>query len=441
MNRRLTQIDGITQIRAKKNQRNHVNQRFRQKRKGGLGMSSSEWKKVRLGDVIEFNPKEIIAKGQVAKKIAMEKLKPYTKFIENYEMAEFNGGTKFKNGDTLLARITPCLENGKTAQVTMLAENEVGFGSTEYIVLREKENITDKDFIYYLAINPSFRNIAIKSMVGSSGRQRVQQDVLENTEILLPHLSEQKAIANTLSCLDDKIELNNRINKTLEEMAQAIFKSWFVDFEPFQDGEFEDSDMGRIPKGWRVKLLRENVKISTKSINPQNKVGVIFEHFSIPAYDECKMPVFQSATEIKSNKYIISSTCFLVSKLNPSTKRIWKPDCMTKNAICSTEFMVYGAINLKYTDFYYSLVNHNAFSDFIVGNATGSTNSRQRVIPNTTLNYKYICPIEDEIIRFVDIVKPIYLRIQEILIENKSLEQTRNILLPKLMSGEIRVPV
>lgn len=99
-------------------------------------MSLSGWKEVRLGDVMIFNPRESIAKNQFAKKIAMEKLKPYTKFIDNFELTEFKGGTKFRNGDTLLARITPCLENGKTSQVTILENNEVGFGSTEYIVLR-----------------------------------------------------------------------------------------------------------------------------------------------------------------------------------------------------------------------------------------------------------------------------------------------------------------
>ncbi|WP_278522627.1 restriction endonuclease subunit S [Clostridium cochlearium] len=161
----------------------------------------------------------------------MEKLEPYTRKITGFEETEFTSGTKFRNGDTLLARITPCLENGKTARVDILNKNEVAFGSTEFIVLREKIGITDNDFIYYLSISPEFRNLAIKSMNGSSGRQRVQKDVLEQCEIKLPSLKEQKAIAHILSTLDEKIETNNQINKKLEEMAQAIFKQWFVDFE------------------------------------------------------------------------------------------------------------------------------------------------------------------------------------------------------------------
>lgn len=88
---------------------------------------------------------------------------------------------------------------------------------------------------------------------GSTGQTELSRIRLgEAISILLPSTEEQKAIAATLSCLDDKIELNNRMNKNLEEMAQAIFKSWFVDFEPFQEGEFEESELGMIPKGWRV---------------------------------------------------------------------------------------------------------------------------------------------------------------------------------------------
>ena len=132
-----------------------------------------------------------------------------------------------------MARITPCLENGKTSQVSILDDNEIGFGSTEYIVFRAKEGISDCNFLYYLVCSDIVRDPAIKSMVGSSGRQRVQTDVIQNLEIDLPSLEIQKQIASIFSALDEKIEFNNRINENLESQAQAIFKSWFVDFEPF----------------------------------------------------------------------------------------------------------------------------------------------------------------------------------------------------------------
>ena len=177
----------------------------------------------KLSNIIQFNPTERLAKGTLAKKVPMEYLQPYTRAISDYETAEYSGGSKFRNGDTLMARITPCLENGKTAYASILDDGEVGFGSTEYIVFRNIEGVTDSKFVYYFVTSPWFREIAIKSMVGSSGRQRVQQSVLENLEVTLPPLEEQRRIAGILGSLDDKIELNRRINANLEAQAQALF--------------------------------------------------------------------------------------------------------------------------------------------------------------------------------------------------------------------------
>ena len=171
----------------------------------------SDWKTVRAADFVDFNPRLSIKKGAIATKIAMDKLRPFTKKILETEQATFSGGAKFQNGDTIMARITPCLENGKTAFVDILEDGEVAFGSTEFIVLRARDGISDPQFVYYLATSPFFRNIAIKSMVGSSGRQRVQQSVLDELELLVPPLSEQQKIGSFLATLDKKIEINQRI--------------------------------------------------------------------------------------------------------------------------------------------------------------------------------------------------------------------------------------
>ena len=176
---------------------------------------TSEWNAVKLEDVITFNPTETIKKGVLAKKVAMDKLMPFHRDIPSYEIEEFSGGTKFRNGDTIMARITPCLENGKIAQVNIFDDNEVGFGSTEYIVFRAKTNITTADFVYYLVCSPIVREPAIKSMVGSSGRQRVQTNVVKKLDIKLPPLPEQIKIGGLLKSLDDKIKLNNKINNNL----------------------------------------------------------------------------------------------------------------------------------------------------------------------------------------------------------------------------------
>lgn len=174
----------------------------------------SEWKSAKLSDIALFNPTERLTKGTMAKKVAMDKLQPYCRDIPSFEWEAFSGGTKFRNGDTIMARITPCLENGKTAKVSILDEDEIGFGSTEYIVFRAKEN-TDPDYLYYLICSPIVREPAIKSMVGSSGRQRVQTSVVENLILSVPSFEEQQRIGSLLRVLDDKISLNNQVNNNL----------------------------------------------------------------------------------------------------------------------------------------------------------------------------------------------------------------------------------
>ena len=173
-----------------------------------------EWTVKRLSDIADFNPRESLPKGTIAKKVAMDKLQPFCRDIPSYELEAYSGGTKFRNGYTIMARITPCLENGKTAKVNVLDEGEIGFGSTEYIVFRAKENV-DEDYLYYLVCSNEVREPAIKSMVGSSGRQRVQTDVLQNLNIAVPSFDIQKKIGSFLRDIDDKIALNNKINKNL----------------------------------------------------------------------------------------------------------------------------------------------------------------------------------------------------------------------------------
>lgn len=180
---------------------------------GRLGMKS-EWTIKRISDVAEINPRESIKKGTLAKKIPMDILQPFTRDIPSFEYEVFKGGTKFRNKDTIMARITPCLENGKIAQVGCLDPGEVGFGSTEYIVFRAREE-TDPDFLYYLICSPFVREPSIKSMVGSSGRQRVQTNVVADLQIAVPGIEEQKRIGGLLKALDNKIQLNTKINKNL----------------------------------------------------------------------------------------------------------------------------------------------------------------------------------------------------------------------------------
>lgn len=237
-----------------------------------LDKSQNDWGWIKAKDFMLFNPKESIKKGTVVKNVPMDKIEPKTKEIPSYELTEYKGGVKFRNGDILMARITPCLENGKISQVSILDYNEIGAGSTEFIVLREKEGISDKDFIYYLSNSEYFKEPAIKSMVGSSGRQRVQRDVVENLEIYVPPLETQKKIGKVLSFFDKKISLNKKINKNLEKTLITIFNSWFINFENYDNskGMKIDESYGEIPVDWSVEMLEDYVDFVT-GVEPGSK--------------------------------------------------------------------------------------------------------------------------------------------------------------------------
>ena len=234
------------------------------------------WPKVRLREAVQVNPPRPLKRGADAPFVAMRDLLEDHRLLPPVDTREFKGGgSRFRNGDTLLARITPSLENGKTAWVSGLADGTTGHGSTEFIVMSARDGMTDPKFVYYLARSPEFRSYAIGQMTGTSGRQRVPSEAVEDFEFRLPPLDEQRVIARVLGALDDKIELNRRTRETLEEMARALFRSWFVDFDPVRakaegrptglppdldalfPASFEVSELGEMPAGWEVRSLDE----------------------------------------------------------------------------------------------------------------------------------------------------------------------------------------
>lgn len=417
----------------------------------------SEWREVRLKEVISFNPAERLVKGSQAKKIAMDKLFPFSKFIHEYEIAEYNGGAKFRNGDTLLARITPCLENGKTSQVSILKQGEIGFGSTEFIVMREVENVSDKDFIFYLSISPHFRDIAIKSMVGSSGRQRVQQSVLDNTVIKIPRLSEQKRIAAILSVLDDKIELNNRINKNLEAQAQAIFKSWFVNFEPFQDGDFVDSELGKIPKGWRLGTLNDLVESTFggdwgKEVPSGNYTKEVYciRGADIPEIkrgNKGKMPARYILHKNFANKQLCNNDIVIEISGGSPTQSTGRSTLITqflldrydKDMIC-TNFCraIKPLANYSYYICYLWQYLYNKGVMFSYEN--GTTGIKNFDINGFLSEETVVIPPCEIAEQFLNVIMPYVKLTYSYGQQNEALSKLRDTLLPKLMSGEIQIP-
>ncbi|WP_413197964.1 restriction endonuclease subunit S [Lactobacillus iners] len=303
--------------------------------------------------------------------------------------------------------------------------------STGFAVIDTDSQVLDADFLYYLltqsTIVESLNAIAEQS---TSAYPSIKPSDIENLEIEIPDIATQKKIADVLFSLDKKMAQNMEINKNLEQQAQAIFKAWFIDFEPFDE---------KIPANWVVSKLGDIASIKTNSFSPVKNPDAQLEHYSIPAYDEQKYPVFESAEGVKSNKYILSKNSVMISKLNPDTKRAWRPMCLSDLAVSSTEFIIFEAFNPAYKDFVFSIIDSAAFSDWMCTHTTGSTNSRQRTTPSATLEFQIALPDEKTITDFCAIVTPMYDTISANICENQKLAQLRDSILPKLMSGELDV--
>ena len=180
-------------------------------------------------------------------------------------------------------------------------------------------------------------------------------------------------------------------------------------------------------------------EIKTDSWSPAKNPDVVVEHYSIPAFDEQHYPVFEIAYGIKSNKYILNSNSVMISKLNPDTKRIWRPMCLSAHPVCSTEFIVYEAKKQEQRDYIYSILDSVPFLNHLCSHTTGSTNSRQRATPKSTLDFALCLPSDSVIEDFCQIVTPMYDLIAANIVENQSLAKARDSLLPRLMSGELDV--
>lgn len=220
------------------------------------------------------------------------------------------------------------------------------------------------------------------------------------------------------------------LNKNLETQARLVFQSWFVDYVPFD---------GIAPSNWQSTTLGKIASLRTESWSPAKHPDTIVEHYSIPAYDERRYPVFEIASGIKSNKYVLTPESVMISKLNPDTKRIWRPLCLSEHPVSSTEFIIYEAKKDGQRDFIYSLLDSVSFSNHLYSHVTGSTNSRQRAMPKTTLDFPVLLPPDEVIADFCGVVSPMYDLISSNIIENQSLARTRDALLPKLITGELDV--
>lgn len=377
--------------------------------------------KYKLSDIAEFNPRESIKKGFVAKKVAMDKLQPFCRDVPEYEYTEFTGGTKFRNGDTIMARITPCLENGKTAKVNILEEGEIGFGSTEFIVFRAKENIADEDYLYYLVCSPLVRDPAIKSMVGSSGRQRVQTDVVQNLEIDVPDLDTQRRIGGLLKSLDNKIAVNNAINKNLEAQAQALMLDYC-------DKVYDTAPLGTVMSFINGFAFRSSTYLSNgeyRIITIKNvqdgRVDAQGASFidAVPTQmkPECNLQIGDVLLSLTGNVGRVGIVCEDNLLLN---QRVAK-------------FQPFDRRNLPFLYFYYRLPETKVRLETI---AKGTAQANLSPVETLKLEFPFDQSLMSEL---SDSLSGMFSIIENNQIQNLALAETRDTLLPRLMSGELDV--
>lgn len=280
-----------------------------------------------------------------------------------------------------------------------------------------KMGISDSMYLYYLL---RYKKQDIESIASGTTFMEVSGTTLKNFSVTVPHIDEQKAIADTLSCLDDKIELNNQINKNLEEMAQAIFKSWFVDFEPFQDGEFEDSELGIIPKGWKVGVLGDVTSIISGK-RPLTKQDYIGADLCIPVVGASCIMAYTDEI-LFDEKILITGRVGTHGIIQRFNSQCWPSD----NTL---------VIKSDRYEFVFQILNSIDYKSMNRG-------STQPLITQTDLkNVKIIIPTDQILNNFEKITLDIMNVWHENKDQNNTLIKIRDTLLPKLMSGEIRVPL
>jgi len=284
-------------------------------------------------------------------------------------------------------------------------------------------------------------------------------EIIKALPLVLPPLAEQKELSLILGSLDDRITLLRETNATLEAIAQALFKSWFVDFDPvraklegrapedmdeataalFPDG-FEESELGMVPRGWRLGTLASLVRLHKGSLNPGNQPDVQFQHFSLPAFDAGQMPVFESGSAIKSNKTTVPESAVLLSKLNPHIPRVWLPSLVMERAVCSTEFLPFVPAGPATTAFVYCLLVAPDFCASLSQLVTGTSNSHQRVKPEGLLSLPTLVPPEGVITVFDAVANGLLSKLKANRQQARTLTDLRDTLLPRLISGQLRLP-
>jgi len=330
-------------------------------------------------------------------------------------------------------------------------------------------------FLFYLLKGSEFQsNLDAVKTHGSMVADYVSMTDQKLFYLTLPPIKEQQRAADILGTLDDKIELNRRMNETLEAMARRLFRSWFVDFDPvhakaalrrqhpklsnpalsrralpdldpkitelFPDS-FEDSTLGPIPKGWQAGTIEDLAALDKTSVNPSAFPEEVFDHYSIPAFDNGRNPVREAGDQIKSNKFVVADDFVLLTKLNPRIPRVWLPYPSTsRRSLCSTEFLVLKPQSAIPREYIFSFVSSAAFFEVYETMVTGTSGSHQRVRPEHLLKLNVVIPSDRLQCEFAQQASLLYQRSDRLRHESLDLSKTRDRLLPRLLSGELPVP-
>ena len=299
----------------------------------------------------------------------------------------------------------------------------------------------------------------LRAVMSHTTRNQVPISAQRKLSIVLPPIEIQETIASTLGAFDDRIALLRETNATLEAIAQALFKSWFVDFDPVRakqqcqspagmdeatvalfPGSFEDSALGLVPKGWCQGSVGDFAQMHRGSVNPGGSCDTWFEHFSLPAFDAGQMPVRELGAEIKSNKTSVPRDAVLLSKLNPHIPRVWLPVDAGPHAVCSTEFLVFVPAAGASREFAYCSFVAAPFQERLRQLVTGTSNSHQRVKPDSVLTLSTVVPPSPALEAFTFVVCPIFERVGRNRLQAQTLATLRDTLLPRLISGQLRLP-
>ncbi len=412
---------------------------------------------MRLDAIADLNPLRPLKKGTIAKLIDMAALPTSHRSIEisSIEKRPYSSGARFKNGDTLMARITPCLENGKSAFVNCLNESEVAAGSTEFIVIAPKRD-AEADFVYYASRFPEFRLYAISRMEGTSGRQRVSHHSIADFEFPYIDPEDRVAIGRMLRSLDDRIDHNRALAANLEAIARRLFKSWFVNFDPvcvklagekpvgladdlavlFPD-RFVDSELGESPERWKRGTLGDVCELNPETWSTK-KHPEILEYIDL---SNVKSGCIEDATSYlwdespSRARRVLRCGDTIVGTVRPGNRSFAL--IATDGLTGSTGFAVLRPSHSYHREYLYLAATSDDAIDRLAHLADGAAYPAVR--PDVVTGAEVVLP-NDEIMRqFSVITCPMFDQIAVCQSESSVLSSLRDLLLPRLISGKLRV--